>query len=255
MSNLINNAPYTYLCQDAQEVFHLFVCIPHQSDQLVSQAVVFNAGGITRVEYTTSSHFGNADYFFDHQIITPNTNAAQNSVEVLVYDNNANDYHKSTLLLDDSDLNLEDNLHQMNVAHNCPYVHLSNPQDDPFNNLFYPHLIIPLFGYTLEQEQATFPNGANGIFTGNLSLQPSNAAAIVEEILPATINSSHYMDHLDIDGHFVVTTLLKGGGGGNDDKAKHGTVRNLGADTKPSPFVNFDPSRFSTAEKMEKVNI
>lgn len=229
-----SHAPYTYLTQDSQGLYHLFTAVPLRLgyDRRLanpSELAVQYLNGITivTIELQQSNSITQHEQgaLWTYFPLDPNGQSNFNFnpdsdeilVEVLVYETDTllEEEFSSTILYIDRDNQAPppESL-AARKAFNSPYTYLeeidSNTQGDENMWGYQPYMLLPLKGYDVNPDHILITTPENGIYESVvvLSNQPV-AAGNFQLTSNFNVNRDVYYDGGQVEGNFTATVVLE----------------------------------------------
>lgn len=247
-----DHAPYLYLTKESENStrkFVLFILVPVG----VGKKVVFNNvpsynNGVTTVnvsiEDDTNGVAGRYPYklLLDYTSDT-NFNAASYCVRVITSYTSNNTTKKlitKYIFQDVSDVDPTEGNSIVNVAYECPYMYLTNPNTESGEpgNEYFPCCIILLNSFDFSDASCVPDSGINDgrcHQTVNLKSGPPPAGVKEVDVDEIQANKRAYTDPDEVDQNFQVVVNYP------DGKKKKGVIRNVSSDTNPSSFIDINP--------------
>lgn len=242
-----DHAPYLYLTKESETSTHKFVLFILVSVG-AGKKVVYNNnisydGGVTTINVSVQDDSNGVAGRYPHKLLLDYTNDGRFSAASYCVQVKVSYTSGGTTVTNSSKYTFEDTFDvdptkgstMVNVAYECPYLYLTNPNSEPGqpNDFFNPSCLVLLHDYDKDGQDYDETDG-NCVQTINLgtSAPPDG----VTEIMPSwiTVNSEFYDDPSPVDKGFISTVNYKGG-------PKKGRIRNMSSYSNPNSFIDVNP--------------
>lgn len=247
-----NHAPYLYLTKETDtstKKFVLFILVSAEA----GKKVVYNDnisydGGVTTINVSVQDDTNGVAGRYPYKLLLDYTadsrfDAASYCVRVITSYTSNNTTQKlisKYIFQDVSDVDPTEGSSIVNVAYECPYMYLTNPNTesgDPGNE-YFPYCIILLNTLDFSDASCVPDSGVNDAGchqTVNLKSGPPPTGESEVDVNEIQANKRAYTDPNGVDQRFEVVVNYHNG------KKKKGLIPDVSSDTNPSSFIDNNP--------------
>ncbi len=216
-------APYVYLTAfQAKQIYDLFLLVPVNAGECLEfkgkeeypdgMIIHFDIiSGNTDAILMDDCRFISKHFKFEHmegeqEEFRPD----EFEVTIVIHGRNM-EIATMTVQYKDSDVIYHKNGIEKDMALNCPYIYLANPDDNILNphSYSYPKMLVPTKGYRFLEpaEELTITGSKSGICE-NIVILAKDEQSTLQIIAPPKINKTRFRDLSGDGGDFCAITLL-----------------------------------------------